>query len=170
MKNKGFTLVELLGVIVILSVIMLIAIPNISSTLERSKRDQYIIDAKKLVSLVQYEIRKEGIDKPNTDDGVLVRLSYLATNDVEKDPDGNLYDIEQSYVVVTRDNGYLKYYVNLVTETDTNSYKGIRLVDSDELDGDDRYKLIESGLTGLSETLIKTKTNITGNLILYPSN
>ena len=40
LNNKGFTLVELLAVLVILVVIMSIAIPSISSSLERSKGKQ----------------------------------------------------------------------------------------------------------------------------------
>ena len=167
MKEKGFTLIELLGVIVILSIVMLIAIPNIASTLERSKRDQYIVDAKKLVSLVQYEIRKESIDKPATGDGVLIKLSYLSTGDIEKDPDGNMYDEDKSYVVITRDDGYLKYYINLVTE-DNGTYKGIGLVDSEELEGDDRYSLITKGFGELSENRIKRETGVTGTLTKYP--
>ena len=37
MNNKGFTLVELIGVMVILIIITAIAVPNISSSVERSK-------------------------------------------------------------------------------------------------------------------------------------
>lgn len=37
LNNKGFTLVELIGVMVILIVIAAIAVPNISSSVERSK-------------------------------------------------------------------------------------------------------------------------------------
>lgn len=40
MNNKGFTLVELLGVIVILVAILLIAIPTVTSSVERSKAKQ----------------------------------------------------------------------------------------------------------------------------------
>lgn len=40
MNNKGFTLIELLGVLVILVVIMSIAIPSITSSVERSKSKQ----------------------------------------------------------------------------------------------------------------------------------
>ena len=36
LNNKGFTLVELLAVVVILVILMAIAIPNISSSIERS--------------------------------------------------------------------------------------------------------------------------------------
>ncbi len=39
-NNKGFTLIELLAVLVILTAIMTIAIPSISSSLERNKAKQ----------------------------------------------------------------------------------------------------------------------------------
>lgn len=42
MNNKGFTLIELLGVLVILTTILLIAIPSVSSTLERKKEKDII--------------------------------------------------------------------------------------------------------------------------------
>ena len=38
MNRKGFTLVELLAVLVLLSVIMFVAIPSISSSMERAKK------------------------------------------------------------------------------------------------------------------------------------
>ena len=37
MNRKGFTLIELLAVLVILVVIMAIAIPSVTSSIERSK-------------------------------------------------------------------------------------------------------------------------------------
>lgn len=40
LNNKGFTLIELLAVLVILVVIMSIAIPSITSSVERSKAKQ----------------------------------------------------------------------------------------------------------------------------------
>jgi len=45
LDNRGFTLVELLAVVVILVVITLVAIPNISSSIERNneKRDKSMI-------------------------------------------------------------------------------------------------------------------------------
>lgn len=54
LNNKGFTLVELLAVVVILVIIMLVAIPNISSSIERrkikneTKTKEVIIDASEL--------------------------------------------------------------------------------------------------------------------------
>ena len=166
MKEKGFTLIELLGVIIILSLIMLIAIPNITSTLDRSKREQYIVDAKKFVSLVEYELRKGTIDKPGSTELLQITLKYLNTNDVEKDPEGTAYDIDNSYVVVARKNSYLVYYVNLVSKKGAR-YRGISLVDSERLDkdsnavdGENKYNLISGDVNILTEAEIKTIVNI----------
>ena len=40
LNNKGFTLIELLGVIVILMAILYLAIPSLTSSVERSKNKQ----------------------------------------------------------------------------------------------------------------------------------
>ena len=55
LNNNGFTLVELLAVIVILLIIMGIAIPSITSALSRSEEKQ--IKAKKELILSEVEIR-----------------------------------------------------------------------------------------------------------------
>lgn len=161
MKEKGFTLVELLGVIVILSIIMLIAIPNITSMLEKSKYDQYIGDAKKLVSITEYEIRKGTINKPATGELIKVTLDYLSTSDVEKDPNGEEYDVNKSYVIIVRKDGYLSYYVNLVST----SGKGISLVDVNELSGDNRYKKVNKSNSVLTAAQIKQITGVNGTII-----
>ena len=53
-NNKGFTLIELLGVLVVLTLIILIAIPSITSTLERNK--QKINEQKKNIVLSAAEV------------------------------------------------------------------------------------------------------------------
>ena len=55
MNQKGFTLIELLATITILSMIMLVAIPNIMSTLDKSKRRTYVEDAKKMITLINLD-------------------------------------------------------------------------------------------------------------------
>ena len=63
-RQKGFTLIELIAVLVILTIIMSIAIPSISASIERSKEKQrnakikimesaaeiYIVDRKSLIT------------------------------------------------------------------------------------------------------------------------
>ena len=63
-RQRGFTLIELIAVLVILTIIMSIAIPSISASIERSKEKQrnakikimesaaeiYIVDRKSLIT------------------------------------------------------------------------------------------------------------------------
>ena len=42
MKKNGFTLIELLATILILALIMIIAVPNVMSTIDKNKQDTYV--------------------------------------------------------------------------------------------------------------------------------
>ena len=64
LNNRGFTLIEVLAVIVILSILMAIMVPNVGKILEKNKKDNYadleksIISAAKIyVSDNRYEIQ-----------------------------------------------------------------------------------------------------------------
>ena len=133
MNRKGFTLVELLGVIIILSIVMLIAMPNITAISERTKKDSYLNDAKKIVYLAKYEIKKGQIDKPGNGESIKVTLKDLATNDVDKDKDGLLYNEDETYVYITRENGNIVYYVQLIADKKNGYHRGILLVNIEEL-------------------------------------
>lgn len=166
MNKRGFTLVELLGVIVILSIIMLIAIPNVTSVLEKSKRSTYLADAKKLISQVEYEISNNNIEKPNSAEILRIRLSYVGTSDVSKDPDGNPYDKNNSYVIVIRKDNYLEYYVNLVTIVNGKN-NGIRLVNKAELSKENNLTLIQRDFTSPTTTEIQQITGVSGTIRDY---
>lgn len=166
MNKKGFTLIELLGVIIILSIIMLIAIPNISSVLDKNKKDSYLADAKKLITQAEYEIRSSRVERPASNELVKITLSYLGTNDVSKDPDGNSYSLTDSYVVIVRKDGYLEYYVNLVAVTE-NGNKGIRLTHKDTLQGDSRLSLIKKDFDSPTDSEIQSITEVKGIIISY---
>jgi len=62
MKNKkGFTLIELVVIIVLLGVIMVFALPNITSTLERNKKDKMILDAQDMVEKYKNYVLSQGL-------------------------------------------------------------------------------------------------------------
>ena len=52
-NNKGFTLIELLAVITIMGILMMVAIPMISRTIENSRKDTFIDTVKKYCSSVR---------------------------------------------------------------------------------------------------------------------
>ena len=53
MKNKGFTLVELLAVIAILAILVIIAIPNVLEMFNDSKKNAFMVQARKTANVAQ---------------------------------------------------------------------------------------------------------------------
>jgi type IV pilus assembly protein PilA len=60
-NNKGFTLVELLAVIVILAVILVIAIPNVMKVIDKAKLDVYKRNEDMLISAAQKYMAQQGL-------------------------------------------------------------------------------------------------------------
>ena len=55
MKKNGFTLVELLAVIVILAIILVIAVPKISDTIDNAKRGSMASSVKMIAAAAERE-------------------------------------------------------------------------------------------------------------------
>lgn len=153
MNKKGFTLVELLAVLVILGVIMMIAIPTMMSTLDNNKKKTYVSDAKRFATLAELQFKKSNEDVKtctmsitscmDNDDYGYVKSYYLKdVNDgtITNDPDGGSYNIDRSHIDILKvnTNGYseYKYYVYLV---------GNRTVGNP--DGDNNYMALVDDLT-----------------------
>jgi len=62
--NNGFTLVELLAVIVILAVILAIAVPGISNMIESSKRSAFEADAKMVLKASELKMLEDDTFDP----------------------------------------------------------------------------------------------------------
>lgn len=88
MNNRGFTLIELLAVLVILVVIMSIAIPSITSSVERSKAKQ----REQVINVVKAQAELYADKNKNTlHNGDIIRISDLVskgflTKEEAKDP------------------------------------------------------------------------------------
>lgn len=135
MNNKGFTLVELLAVITILSILMLIAVPNIVGAVKRSRDKTFVEDAKKMISMAQYYQAK------NTTKTGKFSLSQLDdSREIVNGPNNGLYDRDNSYVNITNSNGYVYtvclqeeksgkwYYIN--NKTEDKIYDSLSVVES----------------------------------------
>ncbi len=137
MKNKkGFTLIELLSVLTLLGIIMIIAVPNILSIVDKNKKETMLSDAKRLMKATQYEasFNESLLPTPETPTKIhtLADLWELGVKDLEIDPDDGTYDINASYVkIVLSENNYFYYiklcgsnrYINEVKEEELTSNK-----------------------------------------------
>ena len=125
--NKGLTLVELLGSMVILGLLMIMVVPNIVGILSKNKEKTYKEDAKKLVEVAKYKIsmKKDGVVPPNQNGQcVLFGLGYLDNAEFANPPNDGCYDVTRSYVAVKLENHRYVYYVQLVEYFD-GKYTGI---------------------------------------------
>ena len=62
LNSKGFTLIELLAVITIMGILMLVAIPAVSRTIENTRRDTFMNTAKEYVNSAKTLWLSDGIE------------------------------------------------------------------------------------------------------------
>lgn len=145
-NNKGFTLVELLAMLVVLGILMGVTIPNITGILTQSKQNALIEDANKMVDSAKIKVatRKTGLNKiPKLENNecAVFTLDYLNDNeDIGKGPNDGVYLDHDSYVVLKKDVNKNKYYVRLVEEKD-DKYSGIEEVDYEILEKEGRKQI-----------------------------
>ncbi len=164
--RKGFTLTELLAVIVFIALISLITIPLVSNEIKKSREDSYIeqVDTVKMAAQVFYG-NSNFILK--IDEDLKVNLYTLKQ---EKLIDYNFIDpiegknfANDSYVLIRNENGAIVYeFINDGTNFDEydNSYPVIK---------GDYVEIIDLG-TNFSDYENMIATNYSGNNINYTHN
>ena len=148
MNKKGFTLIELIVVVGIIGVILLFALPNITSTLERNKKDEMINDAKDAIEKAKNYLltHKEFSDKLKNNGTVYVSLDTIdSSNDIKDSPFGSAYDRENSCVTIQYNGSSYVYRVNLITTDDW-----CLSAESSQLNGSDKYKLIKEEVNSIN--------------------
>ncbi len=131
MNKKGFTLIEMIAVIVIIGVLLLIAIPSVSSIIFSSRDNGYANDISAYLTEVNtlYKSKKFG---PLLDEKqimiVPIKDIEFEKNDTKASPYGAL-DLEKSIVIVERTQYGNKLYASIIDSTN----RGVFELESDKL-------------------------------------
>lgn len=135
-RKRGFTLIEILAVIIILGILVIIAIPAVTKYIEGSRRSAYIDTAKQIISGARNMVNDGKMDLYNTDVTYYVPISCIKSENDKKSINGKF---TLAYVGVVYDGKGFNYYWTSVD----GEGEGIKeLTSYDELDEDD----IESGI------------------------
>ena len=97
MKKRGFTLVELLAVIVVIGVILVIVVPRVLKNIDEEKKSAFISSAKALIRKVEYDY----MDKEDFD---YAALKTFNINDISM----SNYDIDNSTIKMKDGDIYIK--------------------------------------------------------------
>lgn len=156
MKNKGFTLIEIISVIIIIGVIMVIAIPSVSSYIANTKKDTFIVSLNRYIEGARELVEgKSDISVVCKDVTYYIPKECIPVDKGGNSPYGEWVDL---YVVVTYDGLKHYYYVTARDETDV----GVDLVYSDKLDA-------SKILTGKTEVNLTKGVGSRNHIYVVPS-
>lgn len=106
MKKNAFTLVELIAVLVILSIIALLATPNIINLMQSGKEKSLLTDVEEMVSNATYMYKNENVrgfsasifDYDENSEMYTITIGNIRGTIPDNDPYGYTYDKENSYI------------------------------------------------------------------------
>ena len=101
MKNKGFTLVELLAVIAILAILVIIALPNVLKMFNQAKKDTFLTESKNIYKEISKKYISETMkgNKINNISNTNNKLDLESNNlkyNVKLNNDGSIKEFEVS--------------------------------------------------------------------------
>ena len=149
-KKNGFTLVELLAVIVILAVLMTVAGMAIGNTITNSNKNAFRSSATQIIQSIRLELQSEGREEvgyyyfnnsivtQGVDSPLGGKIKYATTAPANTEQiSGGIFKsttttdrvcgnkaAQDSYVAVSRVNGKFAYYICLVTGTTGEEFIG----------------------------------------------
>ena len=121
MKNsKGFTLVELLAMLVVLGVLMAVTVPNVNGILKNQRDNTLVEDAGRFIEQTKTAMTIDSkIKKPTAGECLVFTLQYVDFNkEIAKGANSKEYKRFDSIVVYTRVGAEYKYYVRLIESGD----------------------------------------------------
>ena len=134
MNKKGFTLIEVIAVIIIIGILLIVTVPAVSNYINDSRKTSYVSDTSAYLETIRssYEMKEYGFYI--LEDEVMVvpfSLVKLERGSNDETPFGKI-DFNRSYAIITVENNKYQFYANMV---DT-SNQGIIMGKSSEMDND----------------------------------
>lgn len=116
MKDRGFTLVEVLAIIVVLGIIATIATPIVQTTIKQNREKMYNVIKNQLIDTSKDWAAKNASRLPDTEgESVEITLGELKTSGLLRinvsNPNTNKIFSNESYVRITRKNNNFIYGV-----------------------------------------------------------
>lgn len=128
MNKKGFTLVELLAVIAVLGIILLIAIPAVTTTINKSSKNIFVTSAIKIIDEAKLYIMHNNIELPVGNYYIAIPISSLNfDNKNSYDARGGVLVINNGTEIEPNYDYYIylsneEYLVNGSNKNDLNDY------------------------------------------------
>ena len=169
LNGKGFTLIELLAVITIMGILMLVAIPAVSRTIENSRRDTFADVAKEYVNTVRNAVLADELKCGSTSVGATGDGKYFFKIDSN---DQNTKDIMESGGLSSWSNarveGYVEWTKTTTAATENNEQKvkteySVYLVDAGKHGID-----VSTKETEISRSKVKTATSVAAGSVTFP--
>ena len=117
MNKKGFTLIEVLGVIVILGILTMIGIYAVSTNIEHSRKSAFVDNGIAYVEKMMAMRAQDELPIEVTDyKGLLIPIDKLkGTDKIDLTSPYGDYDLSSSYVIMVKQNNQYKYYLTMLT-------------------------------------------------------
>ena len=107
-RKNGFTLVEILAVIIILGILMIIAVPAVSRYINDSRKSTYILTAKEYIDMAKLKLSGFEYSFYDNDMAYFIPISEIPLEEEGNSPFG---EWQEAYVIVTYTKGEgWKYY------------------------------------------------------------
>lgn len=126
MNNKGFTLVELLGVIIIVALLLVIAMPEITEIVEKSEKNTFLGEAQGVYRAVKIKTLDNGGSSVINSKGS-IKLD-MNGNDLDycivlnSDTSISSITVSNGKYIIEGDNNFMSLDVSSVREGNMNSF------------------------------------------------
>ena len=177
LNGKGFTLIELLAVITIMGILMLVAIPAVSRTIENSRRDTFADVAKEYVNTVRNAVLADELKCGSESVGATGDGKYFFKIDSN---DQNTKDIMESGGLSSWSNARVEGYVewNKHTDPEQKNQQTGEVTKQQKVTTTYSVYLVDAGKHGIdaltketeiSRSKVKTATSVAAGSVSFPA-